>query len=142
QLLPTEEFNRRSTRANVPVPRNVYELASHIFSAQHQSGNKTLLPSDSQWYVAMLGKPPQTDQHHLTLYEFSVGPWRMFEYLFPNISGRQSPIHGRWIECFPAEGPIWVPSLYMGLIPFVLALMALRWRGSSIGETASYFDSE
>jgi len=74
---------------------------------------------------------PGTHAEHT--YDFSVGPWRLVEYVWPNLSGRQFPIHRRWIEVIPAEGRVWTPSLYMGLLPLLLALSAMRFgrRGGS-----------
>ena len=60
-------------------------------------------------------------------YDFSVGPWRLAEYLWPNVGGRQFPTHRRWFDALPAEGRAWVPSLYMGLLPLLLALSRLRF---------------
>ncbi len=61
-------------------------------------------------------------------YHFSVGPWRLAEYVWPNVAGRQYPVHRRWLEVVPAEGRIWTPTLYMGVIPLLLALSAMRFR--------------
>ena len=51
---------------------------------------------------------PGTHQEHT--YDFSVGPWRLVEYLWPNVGGRQFPVHRRWLEVIPAEGRIWTPT--------------------------------
>ena len=69
---------------------------------------------------------PGTHSEHT--YHFSVGPWRLAEYVWPNVFGRQFPEHRRWIDALPAEGRVWVPSLYMGLLPFLLAVSAMRFR--------------
>jgi hypothetical protein len=77
----------------------------------------------------LLGRAePGTHSEHT--YHFSVGPWRLAEYLWPNVGGRQFPVHRRWLEAIPAEGRIWTPSLYMGLLPLLLALAAMRLRRS------------
>lgn len=61
-------------------------------------------------------------------------PWRLAELVWPNVSGRQYPIHRRWLEVIPAEGRVWTPTLYMGLFPLVLALSRLRFRRGPIYE--------
>ncbi|MDY0165710.1 MAG: hypothetical protein RBS80_04155 [Thermoguttaceae bacterium] len=66
--------------------------------------------------------------HHEYVYHFSVGPWRLAEFLWPNVAGRQYPVHHRWLDAIPAEGRIWTPTLYMGMLPLVLALAATRFR--------------
>ncbi len=70
--------------------------------------------------------PANTHAEHA--YHFSVGPWRLAEYVWPNVSGRQFPTHRRWLEVIPAEARLWTPSLYMGLLPLLLALSILRLR--------------
>ncbi|HND55038.1 MAG TPA: hypothetical protein PLV92_21640, partial [Pirellulaceae bacterium] len=62
------------------------------------------------------------------IYDFSVGPWRWPELVWPNISGRMFPTHHRWISAVPAEGRVWTPSLYLGLWPILLALATLQIR--------------
>jgi hypothetical protein len=69
---------------------------------------------------------PGTHSEHT--YHFSVGPWRLAEYVWPNVFGRQFPEQCRWIDALPAEGRVWVPSLYMGLLPLLLAVSAMRFR--------------
>ncbi len=70
----------------------------------------------------------QRGTHHDHTYQFSVGPWRLAEYVWPNVSGRQFPINRRWLEVVPAEGRIWTPSLYMGILPLLLAVSVMRLR--------------
>ena len=60
-------------------------------------------------------------------YHFSVGPWRLAEFVLPNVAGQQFPIHRRWLNALPAEGRVWSPTLYMGLLPLVLAFFAMRF---------------
>ena len=80
---------------------------------------------------------PGTHQEHT--YDFSVGPWRLVEYLWPNVGGRQFPAHRRWLEVIPAEGRIWTPTLYMGLLPLLMAVSAMRLRrGSPRGRWLSW----
>ena len=71
----------------------------------------------------------QQGTHSEHTYHFSVGPWRLAEFLWPNVGGRQFPVHQRWLEVIPAEGRIWTPSLYMGVLPLLLAFSAMRLRG-------------
>ena len=80
----------------------------------------------ASWGDRLLAKPtPHT--HHEHTYHFSVGPWRLAEFVWPNIGGRQFPIHRRWFNAIPGEGRVWTPSLYMGILPLLLALSAMRF---------------
>jgi hypothetical protein len=122
QILPSWEATRQSARASHDAPRNVYELVKSAFDATQGDG-------PSSWHAGLLSTNAQG--HAAQIYQFSVGPWRAIEYLWPNISGRQFPTFHRWLDAWPAEGRVWTPSLYLGLLPFVLAVCAFRLRPSA-----------
>ena len=78
-------------------------------------------------------RPTSRESHRSRTYDFSVGPWRFNELLFPNVSGHLFPVNSRWIKSLPGEGRMWVPSLYLGLLPVLLAISRLRFvRGSPV----------
>ena len=118
QVVPSVEFAARSDRAGSDVARSVYEIPSH------------LADEDAARRIAdgLLCRHLQLGTHREHVYHFSVGPWRLAEYLWPNVSGRQYPEHRRWLDVIPAEARVWAPSLYMGLLPLVLAVGAMRFR--------------
>jgi hypothetical protein len=74
--------------------------------------------------------PP--DSHLEQAYHFSVGPWRWAEFVWPNVAGQQWPVQRRWFDAIPAEGRVWTPSLYVGLVPLAFALMAFRLRRGDV----------
>lgn len=122
QVFPSMEFSRLSGRTMSSVPRTIYELPGHLAGAGLAS------ESVGHWSDGLTCRRLEPGSHHEDVYQFSVGPWRLAEYLWPNVGGRQFPIHDRWFDAIPAEGRVWVPSLYMGLLPLVLGLAALRFR--------------
>jgi hypothetical protein len=144
QILPAVEWTRHSDRAAYHAPRNIYEASADLIAnatAANSSGERNSLPSSeslngmnsvlqtpSVW--SSIGKglagSPQPGTHHEYIYMFSVGPWRLPELVWPNFSGRMFPVHRRWTSAIPAEGSVWSPSLYMGLLPLLLAFS--RWR--------------
>lgn len=69
------------------------------------------------------------DVHDSTVYHFSVPPWRLLEFLWPGVGGWQFPENARWFSALPWDYEIWVPSLYMGLIPVLFALFYWEHRG-------------
>lgn len=122
QVLPAMRGTQRSHRTSFSAPRSLYEIPKYL---ARDDGSP-------DWSVAQgLFGPPATGTHHAHVYDFSVGPWRWAEFVWPNFSGRMFPIHRRWTAAIPAEGRVWTPSLYLGLAPLIAALAALRWRGGS-----------
>ena len=124
QILPATEWTGRSERVAYSVPRSIWEVPSYW--REVQAGHR---PEARPGGVAagLLGEPdPGT--HHAHIYEFSVGPWRWAELLWPNFSGRGFPTNRRWISVIPSEGRAWTPSLYAGILPLVLSVAAFRFR--------------
>jgi hypothetical protein len=123
QVLPSMERTRQSTRADFESPRSIYEIPEYLRRPPDES-NVSRFAGIRQ---GLFGEtPPYEQDHAYRLYQFSQGPWRWIELVWPNISGRIFPTHRRWMDALPAEGVVWTPSLYMGLIPFLLALTQLR----------------
>lgn len=62
---------------------------------------------------------------------FSFFPGRLPELVIPAVFGRQFSVNTRWAPFDRFENGIWVPSLYLGLVPLLLAgsLMTLRGPG-------------
>jgi hypothetical protein len=116
QVLPTGEWSRRTERAAFDAPRSVYEIPSYVLSSR---------PAPVTEILKGLIGPPSAG-HHRHLYQFSVGPWRWAEFLWPNSSGRLFPVSHRWIQAIPADDRAWSPSLYMGLAPLLAAFSAGR----------------
>jgi hypothetical protein len=68
---------------------------------------------------------------HYEPYSFWIAPWRLTEFLWPNVMGRAFPLQTRWLDIFPVNDKLWEPSLYFGVIPLVLAVSAWGvWRVS------------
>ncbi|MDD4788864.1 MAG: YfhO family protein, partial [Pirellulales bacterium] len=88
QVLPSSELTGQSSRYHTEVARNLYELVS-------VEGSAGLGPGRS-WSDGLLCRNLDRAMHHNHVYHFSVGPWRMVEYLWPNVMGRQFPTHRRW----------------------------------------------
>lgn len=117
QWLPAAEYSRQSPRADSEVARSLYEIPRQLLRGG---------PKSPHWADGLLCRDLNPLAHHEHVYHFSVGPWRLPELVWPNFGGRQFPAHRRWLDAIPAEGRVWVPSLYMGLLPLVLAVWAMR----------------
>src|SRR5262245_4775556 len=125
QILPSAEAMEHSERAGFNRPRNVYEAIDVMVRPDSAREGE----SRGESIVRGLFCPPEAGSHHDMAYEFSVGPWRLAEYIWPNVGGRMFPTHRRWFSLIPAELATWTPTLYLGLLPLVLALFSFRLRG-------------
>ena len=123
QIIPSWEWAHHSNRRMHERPRSVYEMVSYVLRDDEYQAEQKIF---RQAWEGFAGKvTPGT--HHAHAYQFSIGPWRLAELLWPNFSGKQFPMHRRWLNAIPAEGRVWTPSLFMGVLPIVLA--AGTWSG-------------
>jgi hypothetical protein len=69
----------------------------------------------------------------LDRYGFSLVPYRIVEFLLPGILGSGYPVNASWRSVLPPrdDPTFWVPSLYMGALPLVLAVVG--WRSGRRG---------
>ena len=117
QILPSLKASRESTRDYFTHPRTIYE------AWQEESSSMTNV---------LFGHPvPGT--HHDHIYQFSQPPWSAIELIWPNVTGKIQPRHGRWSDFIPATGRNWTASIYCGLIPF-LFFMSGMLRKSKVPE--------
>lgn len=118
QVLPSCEWALHSQRVSGDEARNIYDVFLRGVGLQESS-----YPNEdvSRGLLAA----PLADSHKQRVFRYSLGPWRLAELLWPNFSGRLFPENRRWIRVLPAEGPVWAPSIYMGVVPFLLALGAV-----------------
>lgn len=63
---------------------------------------------------------------------FSFFPVRLLELLVPAVFGKQMPIYTRWAPFASLETGIWIPSVYFGLAPVLLAVGSFTWRRGSV----------
>ena len=67
--------------------------------------------------------------------DFSLEPYRVVEWFWPNVFGHLSEGNRFWLPALPPVGRHrdWIPSLYLGLLPLVLAFGAVGVRGDRPG---------
>ena len=118
QIVPSARWSSTSQRAVFDSPRSVYEVAAFLLRPAEVRAEGSI--------VSGLFGRPASGRHDEHIYHFSLGPWRLAELVWPNVSGRMFPVNRRWASAIPAEDRIWTPSIYLGLIPLLLALR--RWR--------------
>jgi hypothetical protein len=118
QLLPAAEASALSERASYHAPRNIYEAATTMASE-----------SDGMSRTSQgLFRDADSDTHAASIYQFSFAPWHLPEYIWPNCSGRYFPEYRRWMMAWQSEPRMWNQSVYLGLLPILLAFGSLRLR--------------
>jgi hypothetical protein len=117
QIGPSLEWARNSTRSQTERPLSVWHLL-------RGADRDVPLPERIRGLYAS----PTPGTHDADIYDFSVGPWRVAELLWPNFSGSYFPTHHRWTRPVLGEERIWNPSLYVGWLPLLLAIRAFFTR--------------
>ncbi|MFN9364971.1 MAG: hypothetical protein ACK6CE_09265 [Planctomycetota bacterium] len=126
QILPSWQLSAASSRVDFSAPRSVAEwLMATWRTGQPQS-------------LAGLWREPEPGSHQADIDEFSQPPWTLGEWIWPGSSGRPFPEWTHWASSLPGAGRMWQPSLYQGLAPLLLAMVALcrrelRWLGVVAG---------
>ncbi len=113
QMLPSLELSRLSDRAANKVPRSIWEIP--------QAENVDAIRD------GLLCRNLDRSGHARNIYHFSAPPWRVAEFFWPHAGGRQFPCNTRWFAASPWDNYVWIPSLYFGVIPFVIAVGSLRF---------------
>jgi hypothetical protein len=124
QTFPAAEAAASSDRAAYHAPRNIYEAARVVAA---EKGGLALAAQG-------LFRDPEPDTHAASIYQFSFAPWHLPEYLWPNFAGRYFPQYRRWMMAWPAEPRMWNQSVYLGLLPLLLAAGSLRLRRGTVRE--------
>lgn len=131
QIWLTSDFTAVSVRSMSEVPENIWEVPEHLIA------NRPLVPridtgKEPHWYDTLIGDPPMPAKHYLQRYHFSLEPYRLIELLFPHFSGPLQPEEVRWTRKAGWESiNLWQPTIFMGVIPILLAFVALRQARSS-----------
>ena len=68
--------------------------------------------------LAMMAEPASPAAQ--AIYEFSVSPWHVLTALWPTLGGDFVNGNARSFALIPAEGRMWVPSLFFGVLCFLL----------------------
>ena len=120
QIVPTVSYLLTTDRSSDQIARSLYEVPKML--GKEEAGRRIA--------DGLLCRNLEQPGHLRSVYEFSIGPWRFAEMVWPNCYGRQFPIHRRWIQALPGEGRVWTPTLYAGIIPlgFALSVFQLRRR--------------
>ncbi|MHB8970242.1 MAG: hypothetical protein ACYC3X_10705 [Pirellulaceae bacterium] len=135
QIVPAWSWVGNSDRGVYTYPRSVYEIPAYLRRGSTAGKADPAVASAERpgsWSgvaQGILGEPSALE-HHGQEYSFSVAPWRLAEMLWPHVSGRTFPQNQRWLRAAGAEDRIWTPSLYLGILPLLLALGTWRLRNA------------
>ncbi|MFO0943421.1 MAG: hypothetical protein U0930_22020 [Pirellulales bacterium] len=71
----------------------------------------------------ILAESPEVQSRNT--FDFSLSPWNFSTLVWPTINGHFQPENSRWVQAIPSESRMWIPSMYVGLIPFILTSWGL-----------------
>ncbi len=128
QLLPTASYSKFSERNRQAgeAPRSLFEIPSALGDLAQPDEEST--PLTTKLRDGFL-KTPKAETHHRDIYDFSIPPWALTQLIWPNNTGKWLPVFRRWTLPFRGVPKIWTPSLYLGILPALLGLLAFRFRG-------------
>lgn len=132
QILPSLKWSAKSTRAVVDDPRSLYAISTVL--AEDEDLKLFRREKSSPWTRIRSGifeSPPEGTPQRTT-YRYSIEPFRLTELVFPNAGGKTFPLNRRLLTARLEDVDPWVPSLYCGLLPLVLAFGAFRFRTGSV----------
>lgn len=112
QVFPSWYAARASERATSDLPSNLYGAV-----ADGEFGG--------------LVREPPAGTHAAAIYEFSFAPWRVLEFVWPNLSGRFDFVsESNWSSWLPGADRLWTPTVYFGIAVLLLAIWQCRFRVS------------
>jgi hypothetical protein len=120
QIIPTLSYARVSERALLKSLAG-HSLMEHVRPAAQDRKQRR----DDTLASAAIKR--QSSHWCRVMYDFSTPAYRWIEFIWPNFGGRYLPFNTRWLAAFSPEGRWWTPSLYMGLFPFLLAVLNMRF---------------
>ncbi len=127
QVFPTWNWTANSDRVLYTHPRSIYEVRpflnrpNRLFLDDTRDEGVDALRGWAGVSRGLFGNP-EPREHHGHIDDFSVAPWRVIECVWPNVSGRTFPENRRWLTAVRAEDQIWIPSVYFGILPLLVAL--------------------
>ena len=123
QWIPAIDFGLRGDRVLEDNPVSLWHLPMTLHRMQTDSNLSYADIRDG-----LLADNTDAGGITETRYRFSLSPWRLVEWVWPNASGKNFPVNTRWGVMNRQDVQVWFPSLYMGVIPFLLAFIGIRFR--------------
>ncbi len=102
-------------------------LGGEILHSEQVVAPEGLVPGD---LMRMMAESAAPGAH--AIYEFSLSPWHVLTALWPTLGGDFVAGNARTFAFIPAEGRMWIPSLFLGVLS--LLLLVRRKSDSESGE--------
>jgi hypothetical protein len=146
QILPSGEFSRLCERSGYKNPRSIWEIPAFLLADEKNLAKDEIIFDDTAVTTrqyADVGKLTRwqrifngifqrgiLDAHQVTSYNFSTHPLNFVSFIWSNITGRNFPQNTAWfgIVFRYIKSPDWHFTFYAGIIPFLLAVLMLRFR--------------
>lgn len=132
-VLPAGEYTRLSSRGQQSSAYSIWEIPGwlkqrsrlNLDSSDPVYSSKSNVDGDLARGLFCLDY--RNDRLLKNRYDASLAPWDFLELLWPNLTGNH--FHGFCWSGFWPNDTMWIPTLYMGVIPLLLALSVFMLRG-------------
>lgn len=146
QILPTSEFSRLCERVGYKNPRSIWEIPAFLLADEKNLAKEEILFDDTAVSTRLSADVGQLtrwqrifnglfqrgilDSHQVNSYNFSTHPLSFVSFIWSNVTGRNFPQNTAWFGSVfnYIKSPDWHFTLYAGVIPFLLAILVLRFR--------------
>ncbi|MDR3199003.1 MAG: hypothetical protein LBU34_14145 [Planctomycetaceae bacterium] len=146
QILSSGEYARLCDRTGYKNPRSVWEIPAFLLADEKNLVKDEILFDDTAVStrqsadVSRLTRRQRIfngifqrgflDAHQVNSYNFSTHPLNFVAFIWSNITGRNFPQNTAWFGTVfrYIKSPDWHFTLYAGIVPFLLAVLMLRFR--------------
>lgn len=146
QILPSGEYARLCDRTGYKNPRSIWEIPAFLLADEKNLVNDEIIFDDTavsarrsadvskltRWQRIFNGifQRGILDAHQSNSYNFSTHPLSFVSFIWSNITGRNFPQNTAWYGTVfrYIKSPDWHFTLYAGIVPFLLAVLMLRFR--------------
>ncbi|MDR2115175.1 MAG: hypothetical protein LBP87_02215 [Planctomycetaceae bacterium] len=145
QILPSGEYARLCDRTGYKNPRSIWEIPVFLLADEKDLAKDEIIFDDTavstrqtadvsrltRWQRIFNGifQRGVLDIHQFNSYQFSTHPLNFVSFIWSNVTGRNFPQNTAWFGTVfrYLKSPDWHFTLYAGIVPFLLAVLMLRF---------------
>lgn len=130
-VFPSIKLAAMSERTLNIAPHSIWEIPRFLFGHEKDPADRPVYVPNADLNPGLLKGLFCQDYSDGTVqfsrYSFSLPPWDLAGLCWPNITGN-SMRNYLWTKDWP-NVKSWIPSLYLGILPFLFILLTLKFKG-------------